>query len=467
MKLLGWQVPFTKGWQSMVTDISPLLPPRSAGVVGLVREPFAGAWQRNMERDDRPSLLANSAVFACISRISDDISKLRVRLVIRNNGIWEEVQRQSPFWQVLRRPNNYQTRIQFMSAWLTSKLVFGNAYILKVRDARGIVVQLHVIDPRKVTPLITEDGDVYYQINGHDLAKIGPAGITVPASEVIHDRYKTLFHPLIGVSPLFAAAMAATQGNKIQNNSAVFFQNMSRPSGTLTAPAQISDDTAKRIKEHWEANYAGVNAGRIAVLGDGLKYEPMTINATDAELTAQLRWTAEDIARAFGVPAYKIGAGQMPTNNNVAALNQQYYDDCLQILIESIEELLDQAFGLNTSNADGELGTDFDLDGLLRMDQLSMYDALGKGVGGGWLSPNEARAKVNLPAVKGGDTPYLQQQNFALSALARRDAQADPFGTPTPAPAPAPKPDPSTEPDDTAKALYAELIKRFESNHVT
>jgi hypothetical protein len=61
---------------------------------------------------------------------------------------------------------------------------------------------------------------------------------------------------------------------------------------------------------------------------------------------------------------------------------------------------------------------------------------------------NEARATIGLPPVEGGDTPYLQQQNYALSALARRDTQPAPSdAAPKPADAaqadkPAEKPQP-------------------------
>ena len=100
------------------------------------------------------------------------------------------------------------------------------------------------------------------------------------------------------------------------------------------------------------------------------------------------------------MPGYKIGVGPMPTNNNVEALEQQYYSGCLQIFLEAMELCLDEGLGMGPG-----MGTEFDLDGLLRMDSAAMYEALGKGVGAAILKPNEARKKLNLPPVAGGDTP--------------------------------------------------------------
>jgi HK97 family phage portal protein len=410
---------------------------------GWLRESFAGAWQRGIEVDPIGALTSYGAVYACISRISNDIAKLCPRLMELIDGIWEIADKSSPYWKVLRKPNGFQNRIQFFAYWLVCKLLHGNAYALKARDGRNMVVALFLLDPRRVTPLVTPGGDVYYSLGGDDLSMI-PQGLVVPASEIIHDRINCLWHPLVGVSPLVACGISATQGRRIQSNSARFFENMSRPSGMLTAPATIDEVTADRLKREWEANYGGENIGRLAVLGDGLKYEAMTIPAEQAQLIDQLRWTVEDVARAFGMPLYKIGAGPMPTNNNVEALNQQYYDDCLQPHIESLELCLDEGLAI----ADGS-GVEFDLDGLLRMDQTSMINMLVKATTGQVMAPNEARQKINRRPLPGGDTVYMQQQNYSMAALAKRDAKPDPFGT-TPPPTPAPTPMPTPEPTPAA-----------------
>lgn len=398
----------------------------------IVFESFKGAWQANVEIN-QDAVLAQATVFSCITLISSDGGKLRLKLTEMNaDSIWLETA--SPaFSPVLRKPNHYQTRQQFIEQWLISKLCTGNTYVLKQRDNRGIVTSLYVLDPHRVKPLVALNGDVYYQLHEDDLSHV-PEGIpAVPASEIIHDRMNCLFHPLVGLSPIFACGLAATQGLKIQQNSAKFFQNMSRPSGVLTAPGQISDATAARLKAHWETNFSGDNIGKVAVLGDALKYESMTVNATDSQLVEQLKLSAEQVCSTFHVPAYMVGAAPAPAYNNIEALSQQYYSQCLQSLLEAIEAGLDEGLGLPYVTGK-TLGTEFDLEGLLRMDSATQIDALNKAVGGGWMKPNEARKSRNLLPVDGGNTPYLQQQNFSLSALAKRDAQEDPFATGTPEP---------------------------------
>ena len=70
------------------------------------------------------------------------------------------------------------------------------------------------------------------------------------------------------------------------------------------------------------------------------------------------------------------------------------------------------------------------------MDSTTQTQVIRDAVGAGVMSPNEGRSKLDLKPVEGGESPYLQQQNYSLSALAKRDAQEDPFAANTPKPKP-------------------------------
>lgn len=397
----------------------------------LIKESFTGAWQRNVEvRLD--SVLSFHADFACRTLIASDIAKLRIKLVEQDkNGIWSETKNPA-YSPVLRKPNHFQNRIQFFENWMLSKLQRGNAYILKQRDGRGVVARLYVLDPSRCKPMVTDDGSVFYQLSTDNITGVAEQ-VMVPAKEIIHDRFNCMFHPLIGVSPIYANGLAATQGLNIQNLSATLFANNAQPGGILTAPGKISEPTAERLKVHWEENYGGRNSGKVAVLGDGLKYEKMALTAVEGQLIEQLKWTAEVVCSTYHVPPYKIGVGQMPTVNNVQSLNIEYYSQCLQRHIEDIELCLDEGLEMKEG-----LGTEMDLDGLLRMDSVTQMEVLDKA--SGVMKIDEKRKKLDLKPTTGGDAVYLQQQNFSLEALSKRDALADPFNPPAAAPvAPEPK----------------------------
>lgn len=377
-------------------------------------ESYAGAWQQNVEVDQQ-AVLAYHAVFSCMTLIASDIAKLRVKLVEQVDGIWGETSNPA-YSPVLRKPNPMQTRIQFWESWMLSKLSRGNTYVLKRRDNRGVVNALYVLDPDRVRPLVSDEGAVYYELDADNIAGVTEEKLVVPANEIIHDRFNCLFHPLVGLSPIYASGLASTQGLRIQGNSANFFQNGSRPGGLLIAPGKVNPDDAQRLKTYWDTNFAGENAGKIAVLSDGLQYVGLSVTATDAQLIEQLKWTSEVCCSTFHVPPYKIGVGTMPTANNVQALNIEYYSQCLQAHIEAAEVLLDE--GLGTGE---KLGTEFDLDGLLRMDSATQMDVIEKSKN--VLTLDERRRKLDAPKITGGATVYLQQQDHSIEAIAARDAQ--------------------------------------------
>jgi HK97 family phage portal protein len=428
----------------------------SGGWYPLVHEPYTGAWQRNDECYRTDGVLSNATVFRCVNLIANSIAKMELRLVQKTDGgVWEEVTTPNPFSPVLRQPNSYQNHIQFIQGWVSSLQIWGNTYALKQRDQRNVVSALYLLNPSRVRPLVAPNGEVFYELGNDDLSTVDNQ-TRVPASEIIHDRINAIYHPLCGLSPIHAAGLAAMQGLRMQSHSERFFANGANPGGLLSAPGNMSKDEAARLKEQFQQQYSGANVGRLMVAGNGLKYEKLTMSAGDAQLIEQLKWTSENICSAFGVPTYKVGVSPAPAYNNIEALERQYYADCLQILIEQIEAALD--IGLELPKP---YGTEFNRDDLLGMDQRTMAETIRVAVSAGVLKPNEGRKKLNYGPVEGGDTPYLQQQNYSLSALNKRDQKADPFSRGANAPAPAPPLTPAPTPGGRQLLLNAIAAKRL------
>lgn len=444
MRILGWQITKAAVPPTDLSAFDSRLNGRAWQVIG---EPFAGAWQRNLEVYAPKNLLGFAAVWACVSIIASDISTLRIKLTRLTDGVWSEIS--SPaFSPVLRKPNRYQTRIQFIVYWLASKLLTGNTYILKERDNRGVVVALYVLAPDRVDVKVGTDGSVWYEIRRDDLSGVQQESMVVPASEIIHDRGFTPWHPLIGVSPLYAAGRATTQGLNIQENSDTFFRNASRPSLVISpkAPGHIDEAKAKLHKLAIEEATTGNNSGRTLLFSDEMVTAQMTMSAADAQLIEQLKWTSNEVAMAYHMPLYKLGIGQ-PTFNNISQLGQEYYDHCLREHIEGIEALLDDGLSLPA-----DMQTEMDIGEIFRLDPIALAQWCEVLVRGGIAAPNEARQKVGLPPVKGGESPLMQQQNWTLEQLAERDAPADSPSVAPPSQQANPEPAPAEPPPNKAMA---------------
>jgi len=425
-----------------------LKPIRNAGGWTVLREPFAGAWQQNAETT-APDVLGNPVLFACVDLIAREIGKMRMRLMRRDaGGVWTETT-DARYTAFFSAPNRYQSFQKFAESWILSKLVHGNTYVLKERDAFGVVRAGYVLDPCRVTVLVSDDGGVYYELETDALRQVprgDHGGIVVPASEIMHDPMVLLYHPLLGVSPITACGATALQALNIQNDQSTFFANGARPSGLLKVPGALPTDKAAALKAQFSTLFSGANAGNVAVLPDGMTYEPLRMNAVDAQLIDQLKLSGETICAVYHVPFYMINQGSAPANLDAESLVQLFYSQCLQSLTTAFETTLDR--GLELADP---IGTEFDIDDLIWMNSDVRTRSAKESIGSGALSPDEARFKYfGAGPVEGGDSPYMQQQMFSLKALAARDAAGAAPPTLTPLPGTVPAPTPATK---TAPAL--------------
>jgi hypothetical protein len=177
----------------------------------------------------------------------------------------------------------------------------------------------------------------------------------------------------------------------------------------------MNRDQMERLREAWRAHSAGVHAGEVPVLSGNLKWVPMGMTATDAQLVDTFNLTIADIARAFGVPLPIIGDLTAATLRNVEQLVELWLAQGLGYWVEHIEVAFDKFFGL----PDGEY-TELDTDVLLRTAFKERIDGLTTAITGGLYSPNEARKKEGLGKVAFGAEPRVQAQVVPLSQVGKQ-----------------------------------------------
>lgn len=421
-----------------------------------IHEPFTGAWQQNVE-EKRGDLLTYPTLYACIFRIASDIGKLPFTLQqLLPSGVSRETTNPA-YTPVLSKPNGFQTQGQFREYWTIAKLTHGNTYGLKRRDQRGVVVDIYILDSCRVMPMVSDAGEVYYQLYIDPLNTLPegyPAsGLIVPASEIIHDRGMCLHHPLIGVPPLAAAYWPALKNMKILRSATEFFANNAQPGGILTAPAGMTDDDAKAVKTYWETEFTGSNAGRVAIIGADMKFTPFAMKSIDSQMVEQMRYSDEQICQPFGIPPFMVGIGTIPLGLGVDGIYQMYYQGGLQTHIEHMEALLNE--GLKIA---APLSVELNLEPLLRMDESKRAEVESKLVGGKIKLPDESRQRFNLAPTPGGNTLWGQQQDYPLGMLADRKEWDPAMQPPAPAPAPAPEPEPEISDEDKALITEARAI---------
>ena len=210
----------------------------------------------------------------------------------------------------------------------------------------------------------------------------------------------------------------------------------------------------KRAKEEWDTAYRGREYGKVAILPNGLQWQPITITAQDAQLIEQLRWSVEDVARVFRVPPFMLGDMSKVSYRNTEQLARAYLTNCLAYHLRAIEVRLAAAFEFP---ANFEIS--FDLSALLRTEIDVRFTAYAQALNAGWQSINEVRAQEGLAPVDGGEEPRVQMQYRPLSeANAPPPTPAPP--APTPAPTNEPAPADTTEPADAAAPNLARMRSR-------
>lgn len=440
------------------------LPPLSHGYV---HEPYSGAWQQNVWCRGPADPANFSAVFACVQIISTDVAKLPPIIYRRLPDGTAEPHPNHPAQAVLLNPNDMQTHVDFFQQLMASVLLAGPAYVYLERDARNVVSSMHLLNPYRTTPVLASDGSRFYEVNygGTPIAydeeewagdwRGGRA--VIPSREIMfHRELSSITHPLMALSPLTAALTSAMTGALIQGHQQTFFENMSRSSGVLTAPHKISKETAERLRTDWEQNFKAGSLGRVAVLGEGLTWQPLSLNAVDAQLMDSLKWTVGDVARCYRVPDYMLGLGTGANTARSGELMINYYNQALSSRLQALEQRIAHAFDFSS-----DVFVEFDMSELMRPNFAERMAAFKNAQSSGVYSINELRKMEELGPVAGGDEPLVQVQYVPLSVLGQKQATVSPQAQAPPSPPPArsvPSLVRDAPEDDPSEALGAGLI---------
>jgi HK97 family phage portal protein len=360
--------------------------------------------------------------------------------------------------RILRQPNDYQTISDLLLNATRQLYLEGNAYCLCMRNARYEIVELHLMDNRYCRALIDGDGDVHYSLGGNWVVqnRYGPLS-TVPARDVLHIKLHVdqLRNPLRGESPLVSAYLDAATGRSIREQQYVFYQNQAKPAYVLGTDLLLDKDQTSALRDRWNEQSTGANAGGTPILTAGLK--PLQIPVTsmrDAQLADMLKLTDLDIAMAFRVPPQILGLssgrGSSMGHSHTEAMMQSWIAQGLGFCLNHIEEAFGQCFGLA---GQPDEYVEFNTTALLRSAFRDRIEGLARAVQGGIFSPNEARNAEDLDSVPFGDEPRVQQQVVPLSAAAKIPA------TPAaPAAPPAPPAQPNGSNQDARRDALASLM---------
>jgi HK97 family phage portal protein len=357
--------------------------------------------------------LANSSMFRGVNLIASTIGQLPLNLMVRaSDGTVAKADRH-PVQRLLRRspnPLQRQTPFEFKSYMQGRALLKGNAFAFKVPGARGVQA-LAALDPDRVRIEQQADWTLQYVWSP-------PRGAVRRFSqdEIFHLRAPWSSDGVHGDGLLKLAAEAIAQADASAEITSRMLGNGSFSGGKITAKKQLTEEAALRLKRQFEDNNSGPeNAGRWLVLEEDMDASPFGMSGRDAQAVEQMKLMIETMGRFTGVPRPLLMMDDTSWGSGIEQLGLYFVTYCLLPWFVAWEEAV--ARSLLTDAERDTMYAKFNDAALLRGSLKDQAEFLAKALGGpgttGYMMPNEARDKMELPPVDGGDQPNWGTTNNA------------------------------------------------------
>ncbi|AOZ72046.1 phage portal protein [Boudabousia tangfeifanii] len=358
------------------------------------------------------SAMQMTAVYACVRILAEAIASLPLHLYQQREGSTGGSERAvgHSLYRVLHdEPNAEMTSFVFRETLMTHLLLWGNAYAQVIRNGRGEVIGLYPLLPSQmVVDRDPDTGLLRYTYRPQTTGK--PPVVVLSPADVLHIPGLG-FDGLVGYNPIQMARNAIGMGLACEEYGARFFANGAAPGGVLEHPGTIRDPA--RVRESWQSTFGGSeNAGKIAVLEEGMKYTPIGISPEQAQFLETRKFQINEIARIFRIPPHMVGDLEKSSFSNIEQQSLEFVKYTLDPWVIRWEQALTKTL---LTGADREkYSIAFNLEGLLRGDYASRMQGYAVARQNGWMSANDIRQLENLdliPTEDGGDL-YLVNGNM-------------------------------------------------------
>lgn len=371
-------------------------------------------WEDGVSQKKNLSTYSKSLyVYACVTKIAQKTASIDWELFrIKNKAGDKEQVFVSPVLDLLYRPNPWQTKGEFFEKYMINKKLAGEAFILKVRNKGGKVVELWNLRPDFMT--IVKDKQTF--IKGYEFQINGGEIITFAPEDIIHDAYPNPLDEYGGVSPLSAAQVRVDTEISAVTYQKNFFKNNARPDFFLMSENKIQASQKDEIKEGWEKRLKGVeNSGKGAFLDGGLKYQQVSITQREMDYIDSLKMTRDDILTAFGVPKPIVA---ITDDVNLANAKTAMEIFLSETIVPEIKRLTEK---LNENLVYVEFGEIYYIDFVdpVPTNEKAVAEVQDIQIKNGSLLINEAREQVGLEPIVGGWSLYMPLSNVAVGGLSK------------------------------------------------
>ena len=364
------------------------------------------------------SRMAEVTYFTCLKVLSEAVSKLPIALqkVTDDNGIIDMTS--DTLWTTIRtRPNPFMTPCTFWSATENCRNHYGNAYVYIDRSTSG--VNLWILDPKcvriKMSMLcdLSEQPDIYYVYTS---PQSGEEHV-YKSDEILHFKTSTTFGGLIGLSVQEKLKLSLDGAVKSQEMLNSLYENNFVPK--VAVQFQPGAETNTQLKEQYIQQLQNYADGKVKgtrsflPVAFGTSLVPLNIKLTDGQFLELRKYTALQIASAFGIKPNHLNDYEKSSYTNSETQQLAFYTDTMLYFIKQYEEELNFKL-LSDEQRKAGYRFKFNIAAVLRGDTKSQLESLAQGVSNGVYTPNEARRNLDLPSKPGGDRLYFNGSNIPI-----------------------------------------------------
>lgn len=361
-------------------------------------------------QDTEKGELSEATYFACLKVLSETLGKLPLKLLRHNTNNGVVVCREHSLYKVLNeRPNKFMTSTTFWSTVEYNRNHYGNAYVLintKKEKNNKVATSLWILPSEDVeiwyddAKKLSDIPDIYYRYSCS-------AGIfTFGSEEILHFKTSSTFDGITGMSVRDKLKSTIIGNNKAQELVNQMYDNGFTAKAVVQYTSSLNDENAKEfakgIEKFATGKYSDEEIKNIIPIPLGATLTPLNIKLADNQFIDVKKYSALQIASAFGIKPYQIGDYDKSSYASAEAQQLSFYIDTMLYIIKQYEEEISYKLLSDEEELEG-YHFKFNVAVILRADQKTQVETLSKGVSNFIYTPNEARAFLDLEAKEGGD----------------------------------------------------------------
>lgn len=364
--------------------------------------------------------------FTCLRLLAESVAKLPLKLYqddIANGGskeVTNYVHRMLKF-----RPNPYMTASTFWQTVEMNRNHYGNAYVwMQINKTTGRVEGFWVM-PSDAVQVWVDDRGIFGKQNAiWYIYTEKSRQYKLHFDEVLHFKTSVTLDGILGLSVKDILSLTVDNAMRASSHLHNTFKSGLTAASVLYYTGNLDFKNARTLRNKIEDFAAGPkNAGKVIPLPLGFQMTPLNIKFSDMQFIEITKYNAVQIAAAFGIKRYMLNDDSSDAAKSVEAQQRSFHIDTALAILKNYEEEL--SFKTLTTKEQGAgFRFKFNANGVLRADFATQMTGLAQGVNNAILTPNEARAWLDLPKHPDGDNLVANGNYIQLKDVFEKKEEA-------------------------------------------